>query len=98
MASDMADLLHNQLAPPAISMRGLFRAGSRGRMEEPILCSRARDDTPLVFLVLAAAVFHESSSYKFQRAAHRVQAKASISNSAFLQYYVEPVRRMAWEG
>uniref|UniRef100_A0A0E0GRQ7 Uncharacterized protein n=1 Tax=Oryza nivara TaxID=4536 RepID=A0A0E0GRQ7_ORYNI len=47
MASDMADLLHISWPHLPDQCDG----------EAPILCSRARDDAPLVFLVLAAAVF-----------------------------------------
>uniref|UniRef100_A0A0E0FNY5 Uncharacterized protein n=1 Tax=Oryza nivara TaxID=4536 RepID=A0A0E0FNY5_ORYNI len=47
MASDLADLLH--ISWPHLP----DQCGG----EAPILCSRARDDAPLIFLVLAAAVF-----------------------------------------
>ncbi|KAF2910302.1 hypothetical protein DAI22_11g090800 [Oryza sativa Japonica Group] len=64
-------------------MRGLFRAGSRGRTEAPILCSHARDDAPLVFLMLTAAVFHQIVLLQVQRGRSSCTGK---------------VRRMAWEG
>uniref|UniRef100_A0A0E0LKB4 Uncharacterized protein n=1 Tax=Oryza punctata TaxID=4537 RepID=A0A0E0LKB4_ORYPU len=87
MANDMADLLHitwSHLPDQCVGYLGRDHAGERKRPSSYSSLSLRRCST--------------KSSYKFRAAARRAQAKASISNSPFLQCYVEPVRRMAYEG
>nr|BAD23626.1 hypothetical protein [Oryza sativa Japonica Group]BAD73852.1 hypothetical protein [Oryza sativa Japonica Group] len=85
MASDMADLLHiswPHLPDQCVGYLGRDHAGERKHPSSVPTHATMHPSSSSCSLRQCST---KSSSYKFRGAARRAQAKASISNSAFLQ-------------